>query len=447
MNELLKPGQTAQGQHTGQSCRVEKSLGGGGQGEVYKAEWAGGPFALKWYFQHTATSEQLAALEKLVQTPPPSDKFLWPLDIMRASGVPGFGYIMRLRDARYKSLVDLMRGRTDPSFRALVTAGLELVDSFYKLHAAGFCYRDISFGNAFFAPDDGAILVCDNDNVAPNRTASGGVLGTPDFMAPEIVRGEAMPSRQTDLFSLAVLLFYMYYLGHPLSGRKVLSIRCWDLPARTKLYGTEPLFIFDPLDRSNEAVDRSVDPSGEAGANPLEYWRIYPQYLRHTFTKAFTTGIKDPEHGRVMEGEWRAVLSQLRDGIFYCSSCGAQNFYDSEAVKASGGKPALCWSCKKEPRLPFRIRIGKTIVMLNHDSVLHPHHLNDQSDFDFSQTVAQVAQHPTNPDVWGLKNLTNEKWVVTAVDGTMKDVEPGRSAVLTASAKINFGKCVGEIRY
>lgn len=72
------------------------------------------------------------------------------------------------------------------------------------------------------------------------------------------------------------------------------------------------------------------------------------------------------------EGEWRKVLSQLRDSIFYCASCGSENFYDPDAVQAAGGKPDACWSkdCKKELRLPFRIRMGKMIVMLPHDGKL-----------------------------------------------------------------------------
>jgi hypothetical protein len=60
-----------------------------------------------------------------------------------------------------------------------------------------------------------------------------------------------VPSTQTDLFSLAVLLFYMFVMHHPLEGRKELAIKCLDLPAMKKLYGTEPLFIFDPSDDSN----------------------------------------------------------------------------------------------------------------------------------------------------------------------------------------------------
>lgn len=452
MNELLQTGQTVKTRRSGQPCRVERFLGGGGQGEVYRAEWAGGAFALKWYFPNTATADQRAALEELVNNDParwpvPSDRFLWPLDIAEAPSVKGFGYLMKLREPQYKSLLDLMAGRIDPSFRTLTTVGLQLADSFHKLHAAGLCYRDISFGNAFFEPTTGEVLICDNDNVAPNRSAKGGVLGTPDFMAPEIVRGDAAPSRQTDLFSLAVLLFYVFHLSHPLYGKRILGIKCLDLPARTKLCGTAPLFIFDPKDTSNCAVDRSIDPLGEAGANALVYWPIYPGYFRDTFMAAFTKGIHDPDHGRVMEGEWRLVLSRLRDAIFYCSHCGKENFFDDESGPGKSATALQCWSCRKQPKLPYRLALSRSTIMLTHDAKLYPHHVCDQDDFDFSTAIAEIARHPADPNVWGLKNCTAGKWSVTMPDGTLRDVEPGKSVRLAAGIKINFGTSSGEIRY
>lgn len=139
-------------------------------------------------------------------------------------------------------------------------------------------------------------------------------------------------------------------------------------------------------------------------------------------------------------------MVRLRDSIVYCAHCAMENFYDADALKASGGKPGACWSCKKELRLPPRIRIGKNIVMLNHDTQLFPHHIDDQKMYDFSQPVAAVTQHPTHPSIWGFKNLSVEKWVSTTAAGTIKDVEPGRNVTLAVGTRINFGKTEGEIR-
>jgi eukaryotic-like serine/threonine-protein kinase len=445
MSQLLKPGQVVDTEPSGLRCTVEKFLGGGGQGEVYRASLAKQPVAVKWYFPHMATPAHRAAMEGLVRRGAPTPRFLWPLELAVSPDLPDFGYVMALREPRYKSIVDLMVRRVEPGFRALTTAGLQLADSFLALHAQGLCYRDISFGNAFFDPDSGEVLICDNDNVAIDGLAQGGVLGTPDFMAPEIVRGEAKPSTKTDLYSLAVLLFYLFHTHHPLFGKKVMQIHSLDLPARVKLCGTEPVFIFDPNDHSNEALPRSIDPIGEAGDNALASWPIYPQFLRDLFTRAFTDGIRDPENGRIREGEWRAAMARLRDWIVYCSSCSAENFYDADTLRAGGELPT-CWSCQAELKLPPRIRIGKHIVMLNHDSKLYLHHVDDQRLYDFSTAVAEVTRHPSDPRIWGLKNLSSGGWTVTPTDGISKSVESGRNVTLAVGTKIQFGRAEGEIR-
>ncbi len=433
MISLLKKGHILKTVRSGQPCTIQEFIGGGGQGEVYRATWDNHNFAVKWYFPHAATGEQRNALEKLVTIhKQPTMQFLWPLDIVTSQQLPGFGYVMRLRERRFHGLIDLMLNRVDPSFSSLVIAGLNLADSFFRLHAEGLCYRDISFGNVFFDPQTGEVLVCDNDNVTENRSKCCGVLGTPDFMAPEIVRGRAVPDRQTDLYSLAVLLFYMFHVNHPLLGRRVLAVRCWDLPARVKLCGTEPLFIFHPTDKSNEAVSEAVDPTGEAGASAVKYWPIFPQFFRDTFTKAFTAGLSDPD-GRVMEGEWRLVLSRLRDSIFRCTHCGKENFFDDEQVV-----PRLCPFCKKSPELPCRLQLGRTTIMLNPDSKLYAHHIEDNSAYDFSKESAKIVRHPQNPNIWGLRNLTAEKWTITTAEGATRDVDPGRSVPIANGTRIHF---------
>lgn len=442
MSHLLKKGHVLNATISGQPCIVQEFLGGGGQGEVYKATWGNEVFAIKWYFSHAATQEQRTSLEKLISThKAPTPHFLWPLDILESPMVPGFGYIMRLREQRFHGLLDLMMDRVDPSFKSLVTAGLHLADSFFHLHADGLCYRDISFGNVFFDPQTGEVLVCDNDNVTENRSQYCGILGTPDFMAPEIVRREAIPDRRTDLYSLAVLLFYMFHVSHPLLGRRVLSVRCWDLPARVKLCGTEPLFIFHPTNTSNAALSEKDDPTGEAGANAMKYWPIFPKFLRDTFTRAFTTGVIDPDE-RVMEGEWRSVLSRLRDSIFNCNHCAKENFHEAEVDRV---RP--CPFCGRTPLLPCRLRLSRTTILLSHDTKLHPHHIEDQAVIDFARASAEVVRHPSDPKIWGLKNLTQDKWTITTVDGVIRDVAPGRSVPLAPGTQIAFGGVEGQILY
>jgi eukaryotic-like serine/threonine-protein kinase len=431
MNQILKPKQAVRMESSGTSCEVEEYLGGGGQGEVYRATLAGKPVAVKWYYPQIAKRDQWFALEILVGKGPPSEHFLWPMDIASAANVPGFGYVMPLRAPHFKGIHDLMKRRIEPTFRSLATAGRQLSHSFLQLHSMGLCYCDISFGNVFFDPKTGSVLICDNDNVVVDRQArSDGVAGTPRFMAPEIVRGESLPSSETDLFSLSVLLFYMFMVHHPLEGLREASIHAFDLPAMTKIYGKEPIFIFDPDNDSNRPVPGYHD-------NPLVFWPLYPEFFRKLFIQAFTVGLREPSK-RVRESEWRVAMERLADVIVYCS-CGAQNFFDSDRQSTS------CWACKKAITLPMRLQIGKHFIMLNHDTQLFPHHIDENRTHDFSEPWAAIQQNPADARIWGLKNLTKEKWVCSLPDGSVKDVEHGRAITLALGTTIHFGNTKTEI--
>ncbi len=431
MHQLLKLKQTVQLSKHNAPCIVEQFLGGGGQGEVYKATVNGQAVALKWYFAEQATADQQHNIEDLIKKGAPNNTFLWPMDIATAQGTKGFGYIMPLREARYKSLFDLMKRRAEPSFAALITAAYQLAESFHQLHGKGLCYRDISHGNVFFDPQTGEVLICDNDNVSVNGQQRAGVYGTPRFMAPEIVRSEAKPNTQTDLFSLAVLLFYMLMMHHPLEGQKESDIKCFDLPAMNKIYGFEPVFIFDPQNASNRPVTGYHD-------NALVYWPFYPQFLRDLFSKAFTEGIHNPNN-RIRESEWRLALIRLRDSIVYCSHCHSENFADPQLTASQ----KICWACQKQFALPARLHIDNQVIMLNANTQLFAHHIDPNRKYDFSQAVAIMQQHPQNPAQWGLKNLSANIWQITTSEGTVKTVEPQRSVGLAIGTKISFGVADG----
>lgn len=265
---------------SGNKYEVVNLLGAGGQGEVYDVKCNGSHYALKWYFKGSATERQKKILETIIAKGSPDESFLWPMELIVPAKSDLYGYIMPLRPKNYKSIVDLMKKRVNPSFYTLCRTAFNLTRGYQKLHAMGAKYQDISFGNLFFNPDNGDVLICDNDNVSFDNSKPGGVLGTPGFMAPEIVRGEKRPSKDTDRYSLSVLLFYLFMVNHPLEGKLEASIRCMDMAARVKLYGTDPVFIFDPNNKTNRPVKGIHD-------NATIYWPLYPEKLRQMFTRAF----------------------------------------------------------------------------------------------------------------------------------------------------------------
>ena len=430
MDGQLKNG-TVLTSESGNKYTVVQLLGSGGQGEVYSVKSDGKTYALKWYYKNTATENQKEILDNLIQNGQPDSSFLWPQDMIFKSYGESFGYVMPLRPKNYKSIVDMMKRKAEPSFYCLCKAAYNLTKGYNVLHGKGYSYRDISFGNVFFDPDTGDVLICDNDNVSYNGAKSG-VYGTPRFMAPEIVRGEAKPSRNTDLFSLAVLLFYMFMLNHPLEGKREAQIKCMDIHAMNKLYGTDPLFIFDPDNKDNRPLAGYQD-------NALVFWDLYPRQLKELFITSFTTGLKQPNR-RITESKWMETFENLMSGIIICQNCGAEVFYDSQ--KEENGVAHTCWSCQNTVTVPTKLVIGRNTVLLMSNTKLYKHHIDGGHDM---KTVAgEVVQNPNNPNLWGIRNLTKENWTYIKKDGSQIPVEEGRSAMIAKDTKIDFGQATGE---
>ena len=84
--------------------------------------------------------------------------------------------------------------------------------------------------------------------------------------------------------------------------------------------------------------------------------------------------------------------------------------------------------------------------MLNHDSQLYAHHLDEQRRYEVDKPVAEVTQHPQNPQIWGLRNLSAQKWTSQNADGDVNHVEPGKTVTLSSGLRIQFGSREGEVR-
>ena len=419
---------------SGNAYKVDELLGEGGQGFVYKVSCNSKKYALKWYKVKTARKEQKDIIKNLLQKPKPSEEFLWPLDLVEDGAA--FGYVMPLRDKRFKDIPALLTRKVEPSFTTLCKVGLNMVTAYRKLHSSGYSYCDINFGNIFYDPDTGDILICDNDNVTIDGMDQSLVVGTLGFMAPELVMsnetgGDVRPSTNTDQFSLAVLLFYIFMMHHPLEGEKASKIKCFDYNAKVLLYGKDPVFIYDPKDRSNRPVKGEQD-------NAIVFWGLYPDYFKDLFVRTFTDGMKNPNK-RVPELEWQQAFIKMLDGIMICPNCEAENFFIQS--KETSQVAHTCWCCNKTLKIPVGIRIGKDKVLLNSDTQLYEHHV--KGNFNLKQVVATVNQNPKNPAIWGLRNDSTDNWTYVRADGTQVVLPPGKSATIAKDCKIKFGQVEG----
>ena len=210
----------------GGEATVLDEFGAGGQGTVYKVSYNGKEYALKWYHKGVFKGKEkefYKNLENNIQKGSPTDAFLWPLAITDVcDGM--FGYIMNIRPEGYYELTEFFVGTKKQkqirfkSFEAIANAAINIIQGFRELHNSGYSYQDINNGNFFINPENGSVLICDNDNVSPYGVNLG-ILGKQRYMAPEVVQGKSDPNKQSDRFSLAVILFRLLFINHPLEGK------------------------------------------------------------------------------------------------------------------------------------------------------------------------------------------------------------------------------------
>jgi DNA-binding helix-hairpin-helix protein with protein kinase domain len=447
----LRPGQELHCLNTGHRCVVEVPLGEGGQGEVWRVRVGDDAYALKWFNDKMLEVDRdlRHRIERLVTSGAPSKRFLWPFEIVVSpAGGRRFGYLQRLRSESYVELRTLLASTTQVPFRVLAEMCYLLCDELFALHSKGLCYADLNANNVFVNGQTGDIEIFDNDNVDIDGKP-GVMYGFPGFQAPEVVLRTAGSTRMTDLHSLAVMLFKIFHEGHPLQGQAEsrlyenpelirLDPRVRKAEVNRRLYGSEARFIFDPNDASNR-------PIPELHGRVMAYWSIYPQFFRDIFTKAFTTGLVDPEYGRVTLSEWRKTMARLRDAVLTCPACDCENFYDAQR----GDAHVECWDChcplSTQPlRLELRTRGARAgaaaqhIVVLENKAKLFAHH-TDGGRYDFGRVTGTVQASPAV-----LRNCSERPWTVT--HGEHKhEIAPGREVELMPGVRVHFASADGDV--
>lgn len=196
-----------------------------------------------------------------------------------------------------------------------------------RMHLAGLAHSDLSYKKVLVDPAGGNACIIDLDGlVVPGRFPPD-VVGTPDFIAPEVVAtarlaradpGRRLPSIQTDCHALAVLI-YMYLLyRHPLRGRK---IHDQDAQRDEELsMGERALFVEDLRDASNRIDATSVRPSELPWADTaIRPFTLTGPYLAPLFLRAFCDGLHNPS-ARPSAAEWEMALIRTVDLLQPCAN-------------------------------------------------------------------------------------------------------------------------------
>jgi len=130
----------------------------------------------------------------------------------------------------------------------------ELLDALDHIHAAGIVHRDVKPSNVLIAPD-GRACITDFGIAQPEDatriTRTGQVIGSPEYMAPEVRAGERATAR-SDLYSCGMVLRDHLGSGVPAALRQLV----------TRL--TAP----DSRDRPSSAADALALLEGAEGRSP-----------------------------------------------------------------------------------------------------------------------------------------------------------------------------------
>ena len=219
----MKPGDVV-----GRRYRLVERLGRGGMGEVWRA--------------HDPNLRRHVAV-KVLQDPQPSDKVVrrFRQEAALAAGlkhrgitvVHDFGEL----DGTMFIVMELLHGSDLASLlhehpgglplERAVDYGLQLADALGYAHGRGIVHRDLKPANLFIE-NPRQLKICDfgiarDENAAPDErttetTETGGLLGTPAYMAPERWRGERATA-SSDLYAAGCVLYAMLTGGPPFQAR------------------------------------------------------------------------------------------------------------------------------------------------------------------------------------------------------------------------------------
>lgn len=227
------------------------------------------------------------------------------------------GYLMEVMDglvpltslietAREENVEGYLRtGGLRKRLRILASLGRTLAD----LHGRGLAYGDLSPANVFVSrsPEHAEVWLIDADNIDCVSHDGSQRIYTPDYGAPEILRGEAGISTLTDSWSFGVIAFRLLTLEHPLKGNMVLD--------------GEPEMEERALKGEFPWIDHPDDLANALVPDELRRVVLEPTVLR-LFGRCFGGGMADPGL-RLSMAEWAGAFEAALLKLADCGECGS----------------------------------------------------------------------------------------------------------------------------
>jgi serine/threonine protein kinase len=194
--------------------RVERRLGRGGMGIVYLARELRLErlVALKVIRSDLADDSRFRARFRSESRTAAAIEHPRVVTVFGAGERDGLLYVaMRYVPGRDLGRIVAADGPLEPELAAKLID--QVADGLDAVHAAGLVHRDVKPGNVIVADDDGPVAFLADFGLAKaiastsGLTATGELIGTVDYIAPEQIEGRRVDAR-TDVYALGCVLFH-----------------------------------------------------------------------------------------------------------------------------------------------------------------------------------------------------------------------------------------------
>lgn len=185
-----------------------------------------------------------------------------------------------------------------------------------KLHGVGIAHGDLSPNNVFVSSSHeyAQVWLIDCDNLTYAVRDSSLQIHTPDYGAPELLRGELGISTYTDIWSFAVMAFRLLTLLHPFKSGF--------------LADSDPKQEDRALRGELPWIDHPVDDSNRSEAGVPRDW-VFTPALQALFERCFNVGLQDAAQ-RPLMAEWAEAFEAAHALLVRCEheDCASSFFWN-----------------------------------------------------------------------------------------------------------------------
>ncbi|WP_119395050.1 protein kinase domain-containing protein [Salinibius halmophilus] len=320
MSKQEKPRKRIVEDTKGTRYELGNELSKGGQGVVFHTNYPG--VLIKGFTNKNEKAAQRwrKQIEWLTRQDFTELKIAKPVALLKE---PRNGYVMELMDgliplqSLLESFVEAEENAAEDyirqgGLRRRIRILCQLANTLNQLHAQGMLYGDLSPSNIFVSDDPNFaetwLIDCDNISLESHNDHA---LYTQDYGAPEVVKGKALLSSLTDVWSFAVIAYQLLTHNHPLKGDMV---NYGDPEVEEAAMRGEHPWINDSEDIDNECM-QNLPP------HVIEHSRL-PQL----FAQCFEQGKSQPLE-RPSMAQWLEALTECDERLVLCESCGAHNLF------------------------------------------------------------------------------------------------------------------------